>query len=158
MAPAFDPDRLPDGLRSLVARALTDVDGCEQAIAALERHVETGGGPDARVALALLTFEEAAQLVVSQLGPAAERALSLIEEAVQQGAPETGGLVHLRRICRDTLQRERSRERDLIARVMFGNAEPAEVALLAHRVLVERRDDGLAAALLRRAADLADGG
>lgn len=156
MAAAFDPDRLPDELRPLVARALTDVDGCEPAIEALTRHVEAGGGTDARVALALLTFEEAAQLVRSRLAPAAERALGLIAEAVAMGAEETEGLGRLRRICVAALERERSRERDLIARVMFGHAEPAEVALLGQRVLLSGTDDAMAAALLRRAADLAE--
>lgn len=137
-----------------MARALTDVDGCEPAIDALARHVDAGGGTDARVALALLTFEEAAQLVMTRLAPAAERALALIDEAVAMGAEETEGLCRLRRVCADALEQERTRERDLIARVMFGHAAPAEVALLAHRVLLQGKEDGMAAALLRRAADL----
>lgn len=155
MDAAFDPDRLPDELRPLVTRALADVDGCEPAIEALARHVAAGAGTDARVALALLIFEEAAQRVLCRLASAAERALALIDEALAMGAPETEGLLRLRRACAEALERERSRERDLIARVMFGRAEPAEVALLAHRLLLSGKDDAAAAALLRRAADLA---
>lgn len=151
---AFDPDGLPEPLRSLVLRALDDVDGCGPAIEALERHVERAGGHEARVALAVLLFEEAARLVFSQLVPAAERALALIDEAVRMGAPETDGLARLRRACGDALRDERSRERDLAVRVSFGRAEPHEIALLGCRRL-QRGDDALALALFRRAAEVA---
>ncbi len=154
MAP-FDPEGLPAPLRTLVERALRDVDACEDAIEALEAHVASGAaGPDALVALALVTYHEAASLVLTRLEQASERALSLLDEAQRQGA-DAATLDRLRGLCRASLDAERSRERRLLARIAWSGdaSDPREVIELAHRLRM-RGDFDLAAELLRRADEL----
>lgn len=146
----FDVERLSPMLRAAVERALSDVEGCGPAIALLEQHLSSDEGPDVRLALAFLLFEEARRLVLSQIAPAAERSLALIEEARRRGAAETDALARLHRRCVAELSAERRRERDLAVRVAFGRAAPFEVALLGRQRL-ERGGDALAAALLSRA-------
>lgn len=154
MSEAFDPERLPAALRPLVERALRDVDACEEAIEALEQHVRGGGAsPDALVALALLTYHEAAELVLSQIERAAGRALSLLDEAERKGAAGQG-VARLRALCRASLERERRRERRILARMERDRARVGEVVELAHRLLL-RGDGDLAAELLRRADEAA---
>ncbi len=150
MAPAFDPDRLPAHLRPLVERALRDVDGCEAAIEALEQHVsEAEAGPDALVALALVTYHEAATLVLSRLADASQRALALLDEAERRGGRDTS---RLRSLLRGTLERERRRERRLLARLGRPGAAAREALELAHRLRM-RGDHDLAAELSRRAEE-----
>lgn len=147
MAAAFDPDRLPAALRPLVERALRDVDGCEAAIEALERHLsEAAAGPDAFVALALVTYHEAATLLLSRLADASQRALALLDEAERRGGHDTS---RLRSLVRASLERERRRERRMLARLgRPGGARPSDVVELAHRLRM-RGDHDLAAELLR---------
>jgi hypothetical protein len=152
MAPAFDSTRLPSCVRGLVDRALSDVDLCEAAIAAIEGHLarQRERPPDMLLALAVLTYEEASQLLLNRIEEAAGRALALVDEAVRAGAPEqNASLARLRARCRGALARERSRERRLLGRLARGAARPCEIVELAHRFLA-RGDDGLAADLLRR--------
>lgn len=152
MALAFDPHRLPPALRPLVERALQDVDGCEDAIEALEREASASeASPDVLVALALVTYHEAASLVLTQLEHAAERALALLDEAERRGK-RTDSLARLRSLCRRSIERERSRERRLLARIAWADddASPRDVIELAHRLML-RGDTDLAAELLRRA-------
>lgn len=153
MAPAFDLDRLPAALQPEVAHALANPADAEGAIDALERHVRAGAGPDARIALALLGFQEAAQIVLSQLEPAAVRALTLIDEARSMGAPLTEGLARFRAVCTATLKREEARERLLLIRALSADASPAELTTLAHRLLARGGDDPLASGFLERIAE-----
>lgn len=150
MASAFDPDRLPAALRPLVKRALEDVDGCEAAIEALEQHVAQGAaGPDALVALALVTYHEAAALVITQLEHASERALALLDEAERRGGARHR-IERLRSMCKESLERERSRERRIVARMARADLpDELEAVELAHRLMM-RGDSDLAVELLRR--------
>jgi hypothetical protein len=151
MAPALDPERLPLALRPLVARALEDVDACEPAIEALEAELEARPTPDVLIALALLTHHEAAELVLSQLEDAAERALAWIDEALAMGAPRTEGLARLRRLCEVSLLRERTR----LPRRRHALWPACDAAARARRAWM-RGEDALALELARAADALAE--
>ena len=154
MAPALDLDRLPAGLRTTVARALEDVDACEDAIDALEATAAHDRSPDVLLALALVSFHEAAELVLSQIEPAAERSLLLIDEAMERGGVPTEGVHRLRRLCEGSLERERARrarramypgaamERARRAWMRGDDALAAELAGAADRIAADRRRAG----------------
>jgi hypothetical protein len=157
MAHAFDLGRFPEKLRALVERAFEDVEACADAIEALESHVRGESAenreplPDILVALAVLTFEEAAQLVLSRIADAAEYALALSERAIEAGAG-SHALEPLRAKWTAALERERSREANLLRRLARGKAHPRDVVELAHRLFMRGDDDELASELLRRAS------
>jgi len=159
MAAAFRPGALPARLRPLVARALARGEGHEDAIDAIEGHLAGGGerSPDLLVALAMLTYEDAAAVVLGRLRDASERALALIDEALSRGPADADELERVRAIYARTLRRERARERrlrDLVAAPERA-ARSTELAELAHRILMSGEDDGLAARLMAAAAERA---
>lgn len=152
MAPLFDPAALPPSVRTLVEAALRDADRCEEAIDALEIVLGEERSPDALLAFALVTYQEASERMVGRRRDAAEQAIELIEEALERGAPRTSVLERFHRLCETTAADERRRERQRMARAVARRARPADLALLAHRMLLDG-DDALAMALMAQADD-----
>ncbi len=152
----FDPHRLPEGLRAVVRRALRDGQGHEEAIRELEDHLAAGGerSPEVLLALATLTYEDAATLVLSRMTRASEAALALVDEALAAQTEPAPELQDLRATFAGALERERARERQL-RRLLAdpSRARPTELMELAHRILMSGEDDQLAAALMAKAAD-----
>ncbi len=156
MTRAFDLDRLPDRVRPAVARALTDGDAREEAIAALEAHLADGGDrtPEVLLALATLTYEDAATVVLSRLTQASATALALVDEALASGRTPPPELLSLRATFATALERERTRERRLRGLLADPRrARPTELVELAHRILMSGEDDQLAADLMAYAAE-----
>src|SRR5687768_9587598 len=122
MAPAIDLRRLPTTLRSCVAMALDDVDACEGAIDRIEAYLsdKPARPPDVLLALAVLTYREAEQLVLSRLEEASERAIALIDEAVTSGAQTSEEIDELRSVCEAAIARERAREEKLLGKLRRG--------------------------------------
>lgn len=159
MAPAFALDELPASLRDLVARVLRDGDGHDEAIEAIELHLADGGRrtPDLLVALATLTYEDAAKVVLSRLRDASEDAIGLLDEALAQDPPNADELRAMRDELDKTLRRERARERRLRALMTDPTrARATEMVELAHRILMSGEDDALAAKMMSAAASAAD--
>src|SRR5688572_12348824 len=134
MVPASALRLLPTALRGLVERALVDPFECEEAIAAVERHLARQGRcPCALFVLAALVFRDA-ELVLSEMLNASTRALALIEEAYVRGAPQTLEILELEARCRLTIESERARETKLLRRATNGQARVGEIVELAHRM------------------------
>lgn len=152
----FDPSRLPPSVRPAVERALRDGNGHEAAIEVLEQHLAEGGerSPDVLLALATLTYEDAATVVLTRLTAASHTALGLVDEALAaHDAPPPAELVELRATVASALERERARARRLEALLVDPRrARPTELMELAHRILMSGEDDGLAAELMAAAA------
>lgn len=155
MAPAFDPEALPDHARRCVEEALRDVDRSEAALEVLDLLLSHRREPNALIARALVEYQETALRMVHRRAEAATHALALIEEALDRGAALTDGLERFQRLCETTLADERRRERRLLARATGRRARPADLALLAHRLLLEGTGDRLAFSLLATAGDAA---
>lgn len=125
-------------------------------IAALERHLERGGerSPEVLLALAMLTYEDAATLVLNRLTQASKTALALLDEALE-GQPEPSApLRALRARFARALDRERARERRL--RELADRPErarPIELIELANRILLSGEDDELATELMVEAGE-----
>ncbi len=148
------PSDLPEALAAQVERALHDGVGHEEAIAALEAHLAEGGPrtPAVLMALAALTYEDAASLVLTRLEDASREALALVEEARRSGGPEAE-LGRMREVFVDTIERERERVRQLRMRATNPDVvRPTELVQLAHGLLM-RGEDRLAAELFRAADD-----
>jgi hypothetical protein len=155
MGVAFRAEALPARIRPLVAHALAEGEGHEDALAAIEDHLAGGGArtPDLLAALAVLTFEDAASLVLSRLREAAERAVALLDEALACEPADPGALARVRALYARALERERRRERRLRARLSGpGRARPTELAELAHRMTMRGEDEAEAFALMETAA------
>lgn len=152
---AFDPSLLPVSVRPFVERVLRSGEGYEAAIASLREHLDGGGErtPTVLLALATLTYEDAATLVLSQLTAASQAALSLVDEAMAKDAEPSEELQSLRASFARALERERIREQRLRQLLKDPKrARPTELMELAHRILMSGEDDDLAAALMARAA------
>ncbi|MCA9609156.1 MAG: hypothetical protein KC619_26325 [Myxococcales bacterium] len=152
----FDPLRLPEAVRPAVERALRDGDRHEEAIEALETYLAEGGErtPEVLLALATLTYEDAATVVLTRLTQASATALALVDEAMASKSSPPPELAVLRQTFATALERERVRERrlrDLLADPR--RARPTELVELAHRILMSGEDDQLAADLMSLAAD-----
>ncbi|MBX3271735.1 MAG: hypothetical protein KF729_15820 [Sandaracinaceae bacterium] len=152
----FETERLPPAVRPAVERALRDGEGHEAAIRALEAHLDDGGerSPEVLLALATLTYEDAATVVLSRLAQASRTALALVEEA-RAAAPERSEAVErLHATFAAALEHEQAREQRL-RRLLADRrgARPAELMELAHRILMSGEDDQLAAELMAAAAD-----
>ena len=155
MTSAFDPSRLPDSVRPHVVRALREGEDLDRAIEALEGYLAEGGErtPDVLLALATLTYEDAATLVLNRLATASEQAIALLDEVLER-TPDDSELVALRARFAEALAGERAREkrlRELLVRPE--GARPSEIMELAHRILLSGDDDGLATALMAELAE-----
>lgn len=153
VSPSFDLGRLPEEVRDSVREALVRGEGHAEAIASIEGALERGAerSRDLLVALATLTYEDAATLVLSRLEAASREALALLDEASEgESSPE---LLALSEAYARTLAREEARELHLRGTAR-GRSRPRALELieLAHRVLMSGEDDGLAAELMVRAA------
>ncbi|MGE0784784.1 MAG: hypothetical protein AB7S26_03775 [Sandaracinaceae bacterium] len=149
---------LPAELHTVVEDALRAGTGHEHAIAAIERHLAAGGErtPSILVALATLTYEDAASLMVTRLRQASEEALGLLTEAAERRGASAPELEALRRLFLDTIEREHARDRQL--RLRATNPEIAtarDLVQLAHD-LTMRGEDRLAKDLYRAADDAAE--
>lgn len=137
-------------------RALRDGDELEAAITAIETYLSRGGQrtPEVLLALATLTYEDAATVVLSRLTAASEQALALVDEALASEPEPREDLTALRETFARSLARERARERRL-RELLDGprRARPVELMELAHRILMSGEDDALAAELMQAAAD-----
>lgn len=150
----FDPYRLPPLIAALVERTLRDGEGHEVAIEAIEQHLADGGErtPDLLVALATLTYDDAATALLHQLGQASQRAMELVDEAVRRGA-SCAAVESLRGAFQAACDRERARERRLrLLAIAPERARPTELAELALRLRLAG-DDGAAGALMAEAAE-----
>lgn len=111
-----------------------------------------GGGerrPGTLLALATLTYEDAATVVLSEIARASTTALALVDEAITQDADPAPELQSLRKTLADALERERARELRLRSILRDpANARPTERMLLAHQILMSGEDDQLAAELM----------
>jgi len=150
----FDPTLLPDEVRASVEGARRDGAEHQAAITALETYLARGGArtPEVLLALATLTYEDAATVVLSRLRAASEQALALVDEALAQDPRED--LAALRDRFARSLAHERDRERRL--RELLDDprrARPAELMALAHQILMSGEDDALAAELMQAAAE-----
>jgi len=139
-----------------VERALRDGGAIESAIAAIETYLDGGGErtPEILLALATLTYEDAATVVLSRLTAASEQALALVDEALERGDGPRDELTSLRETFARSLDHERARERRL--RQLLDDprrARPTELMELAHRILMSGEDDALAAELMQAAAE-----
>lgn len=161
MAATFDLEALPASVRPLVARAMSTGDHHEGAILSIEAHLAEGGErtPDLLVALAMLTYDDAAMVVLSRLRAASEEAVALVDEAIARGSDPSGRLAEVREVYVATSRAERARERRLRALMLRpGCARPAELVELAHRILMNGEDDELTAELMNAAAAQLDPG
>lgn len=134
----FDPAALPSPIRGLVETALHEREGHEHALDAIEAHLAAGGerSPDLLIALATLTHDDAAAVVLHRLAEASREALALLDEAaVARGTAH--GLEPLRSMFEASCNREKERECLLrLALVNPERARPAELAELARRILM----------------------
>ena len=154
MDAALELDRLPAALRPLVARGLTDDGLRPDVIDLLRDHLACFDerAPDVLVALALLVYRDAAEVMLHELGAASREALDLVAEA--QAMVERPALGDLRAQLERTVARERARERRLHDLAL---ARPTELIELAHLLVTRGEDDGRAADLMT-AADLRERG
>lgn len=168
MDAALELDRLPAALRPLVARGLTDDALRPDVIDQLRGHLERSDArpPEVLVALALLRYRDAAEVMLHELGEASREALALIDEAQRTLAQRTlaqrtvarPALDALRAQLERTVARERARERRLSDLALDPTlARPTELIELAHLVLARGDDDGRAADLMTT-ADLRERG
>jgi len=168
MDAALELDRLPAALRPLVARGLTDDALRPDVIDQLRGHLERSDArpPEVLVALALLRYRDAAEVMLHELGEASREALALIDEAqrtlaqrpVAQRTVARPALDALRAQLERTVARERARERRLSDLALDPTlARPTELIELAHLVLARGDDDGRAADLMTT-ADLRERG
>lgn len=168
MDAALELDRLPAALRPLVARGLTDDALRPDVIDQLRGHLERSDArpPEVLVALALLRYRDAAEVMLHELGEASREALALVEEAQRTLAQRTlaqrtvarPALDALRAQLERTVARERARERRLSDLALDPTlARPTELIELAHLVLARGDDDGRAADLMTT-ADLRERG
>ncbi len=151
MTSSTDASTVPDELRRLVDRALRDGGERELAIEGLERHLADGGERSTEVLLALatLTYEDAASLVLTRIGQASAAALELVDEAIAQQDPPAPELASLRATFVAALEREQRRERRLRSVLCDpAKARPVERMALAHQILMSGEDDWLAAQLM----------
>ncbi|MFK7989744.1 MAG: hypothetical protein AB8I08_27240 [Sandaracinaceae bacterium] len=155
MTLVFDPDALPSPIRGLVETALREREGHERAIEAIEAHLEAGGErtPDLLIALATVTYDDAAAVVLHRLEEASREALRLLDEAaIARGSMH--GLEPLRSSFESARVREEERSRRMrVFMVAPERARPAELAELALRQRLQG-DDALAQALLDEAGRL----
>ena len=155
MAVAFDPRELPLPIRAAVERALGERDGHVEAIGAIESHLAAGGErtPDLLVALAAVTYDDAAAVLMHRLGEAAGRALELLDEAARvRGTAD--GLQPLRDAFEATQERERIRATRLRGLMLAPDrARPTDLAELAHRLRMAG-DDHISGALMAEATRL----
>lgn len=156
MTSSKHPRDLPLELDARVRRALSRREGHDEAIEAIEAYLEAGGerSPAVLMALATLTYEDAACLVLSRLREASEEALALVDEALAHPDGPRDELRRMRELFGQTLAQEQQRERDLRLRATNPSIRPTELAQLAHGLML-RGEDGLAQQLFR-AADQAD--
>lgn len=156
MTSSFDPSALPLAVRALVERALLRGEGREAAILALEERLGQSEerDPSVLLALATLTYEDAATVMLHRLTTASETALELVDEAIARGGEPDDELIGLRATFARALERERARERRL-KRLLEDprGARPTELIELAHRILLSGEDDELAAELMAVAAE-----
>lgn len=168
MDAALELDRLPAALRPLVARGLTDDALRPDVIDQLRGHLERSDArpPEVLVALALLRYRDAAEVMLHELGEASREALALVDEAQRTLAQRTlaqrtvarPALDALRAQLERTVARERARERRLSDLALDPTlARPTELIELAHLVLARGDDDGRAADLMTT-ADLRERG
>lgn len=163
MDAALELDRLPAALRPLVARGLTDDALRPDVIDQLRGHLERSDArpPEVLVALALLRYRDAAEVMLHELGEASREALALVDEAQRTLTQRTlarPALDALRAQLERTVARERARERRLSDLALDPTlARPTELIELAHLVLARGDDDGRAADLMTT-ADLRERG
>ena len=141
---------LTDADRVLVQAAFVEGEDREAAILVLEDHLANHERtPELLLALAVLTYEDAASLVLSQLARASGAAVDLLDEALAAQESPRAEVIALRDTFARTLERERARERRLLE-LLTGprDARPTELVELAHRILMSGEDDQLAADLM----------
>lgn len=158
MDAALELDRLPAALRPLVARGLTDDELRPEVIDLLRDHLACFDErePDVLVALAVLRYRDAAEVMLHELGAASREALELVEEA--RLGVDRPALDALRAQLERSVARERARERRLSDLALDPTlARPTELIELAHLVLARGDDDGRAADLMTT-ADLRERG
>lgn len=150
------PEGLPPNIAGVVERALREGQDHDVAIEAVEAHLASGGErtPEVLMALAALTYEDAASLVLSRLRDASEEAIGLVDEAIGRGGPAEE-LTRMRAVFAQTLQREHVREQNLRLRATnIDRMKATDLVQLAQGALMRGDDD--AARRLFAAADDAE--
>ena len=158
MDAALELDRLPAARDEGTQRGLTDDGLRPDVIDLLRDHLACFDerAPDVLVALALLVYRDAAEVMLHELGAASREALDLVAEA--QAMVERPALGDLRAQLERTVARERARERRLHDLALDpALARPTELIELAHLLVTRGEDDGRAADLMT-AADLRERG